>query len=330
MNARAIVFTGVNQVELRSVQVPQPGPGEVLLEALYTIVSPGTELRCLAGKQAGVTFPFIPGYAFAGRVIACGDGVKLPEGILAYCSGTSKADIACAWGGHISLAVQSEKNVYPLPEGVDPLWGAAAHLAAIAYRGVRLSRPQPHEMVAVIGLGTIGALSARLYAASGARVLAADLSPFRVSVARQAGLEAFVPQGDLATSFRQILPDGADVVVDATGHPAVLPQAIAIARDKPWDDSSDPGPRLVVQGSYAGDFSVPYQAAFLKELTFFLPRDAQPRDIRAVLDLMGRGKLRLDGIISTVHGPETAAEVYTALRDPQAGLITAAFGWSSR
>jgi bacteriochlorophyllide a dehydrogenase len=327
MKSKAIVFTGTNQVDVRQIEVPEPGPGEVLLEALYTLISPGTELRCLAGNQVGVVFPFIPGYSFAGRVIGRGAGTTISEGTLVYCSGTAKADIPLAWGGQTAHAVLAEQSVFPLPDGLDPLWASAAHVAGIAYRGVRLGQPRPHEKVAVIGLGLIGALAARLHAASGAEVVAADLSPFRTAVAQQAGVNAFVPDESLAAAFQKVFPGGADVVVDATGHPGVLAQALEVARNKPWDDSAEAGPRLVIQGSYASGFSVPYDPAFQRELTLYVPRDTQPRDIRAVLDLMVRGKLDLDGIITEVRTPESASETYAALRDPAAPLVTAAFRW---
>lgn len=328
MKTKAIIFTGINQVTLESVTIPEPGEGEVLIEVLYSVISPGTELRCRAGKQVGAQFPCIPGYSCTGRVIACGQNTTLKKGALVYTSGTAKADIHTIWGGHTAHAVQKETNIFSLPAGLDPLSGAAAHLAAIAYRGFRLAQPKSHEAVAVIGLGAIGAFAARLYAISGAKVVAADLSHHRVEITRQAGIEAFVTGGDLAAGFRQVLPDGADLVVDATGHPAVLPMALEVAREKPWDNSADPGPRLVIQGSYPNQFSIPYDLAFQREMTFYVPRDSQPRDIHAVLDLMGRGKLSVDGIISETLRPNQANDGYTKLTDPQAEWITFAFDWS--
>lgn len=327
MQANAIIFTAPYQVRVDSVDIPPPGAGEVLLEAIYTLISPGTDLRCRAGKQEGAAFPFIPGYSFVGRVLARGEGATIPEGTIVYCNGTSAASVNLAWGGHVSHAVRAERELYPLPPGLDPLHASAAHLAAIAYRGVRLSRPQPHETVAVIGLGAIGALAARLHVLTGARVIAADLSPLRVALAQQAGIEAFVPQGAVAESFAAKLPGGADVVVDATGAPAVLPQAIEVAKPKPWDDSADPGARFVVQGSYPDTFSIPYQPAFRREMSFHVPRDAQPRDFRAVLDFMLRGVLDVGGIISDVRPPEAAAETYAALAEPDTALITVGFRW---
>lgn len=327
MQTRAILFTAPKQVRLETVEIPAPEAGEVLIESIYTLISPGTELRCLSGKQDGVVFPFIPGYSMVGRVVGRGAGVSLPEGTLVFCGGTGKASVNLAWGGHVAHAIQPEQGVYQLPEGINPLHAPVAKLAAIAYRGVRLSNPRTHETVAVIGLGAIGLLAAQLHALSGARVVAADLFPYRVANAQKAGLEAFVPQGNLGEAFRAYFPNGADVVVDATGVPSVLAQAIEVARDKSWDDSPELGARVVIQGSYAGEFSLPYAPVFMKELSLYAPRDVQPRDIRAMLDLMARGKLHLASLISEVRAPETAPQTYVALADPGAELITVAFKW---
>ncbi len=327
MQTSAILFTAPHKVAVEPVDIPRPAAGEVLIESLYTLISPGTELRCRAGKQAGADFPFIPGYSLVGRVVERGPGVSLPAGALVFCGGTSKADVNRAWGGHVAHAVQAEQDVYPLPERVPPLQAAATKLAAIAYRGVRLAQPKPHEQVAVIGLGAIGLLAAQLHALSGARVVAADLSPHRVSAAHQAGLEAFVPPDEVGEAFRTYLPEGADVVVDATGAPAVLTQTIKVAKDKPWDDTADLGARVVIQGSYAGEFSLPYQPAFLKELSLYVPRDVQPRDLRAMLEVLARGKLHLDALITAVRSPQRAPEIYAALDEPDTELITAAFDW---
>jgi 2-desacetyl-2-hydroxyethyl bacteriochlorophyllide A dehydrogenase len=327
MQTTAILFTDIEQVTLAPVEIPEPAAGEVLLEALYTVISPGTELRCRAGQQEGARFPLIPGYSFVGRVIDRGSAATLASGTLVYGKGTARASENLTWGGHIQHAVQAEQDVLPLPPDLPPLWGAVTRVVAIAYRGVRLSRPAAHETVAVIGQGTIGALSARLHAISGARVVVFDLSPARIAIAEAAGLEAVLVEGDLAATIQAILPDGADIVVDATGAPAVLPQALAAAKPKPFNDSVAPGARFIIQGSYPDTFSIPYTAAFMKELTFHLPRDVQPRDLRAALDLMARGKLDLTNIISDVRTPEAAADTYAELASPDTELITVAFEW---
>jgi len=67
---RAIVFPGVNQIEIRDVTVPPPGETEILVQTLYSMVSTGTELRVLAGEYgAKDAFPLFPGFSSIGRVM---------------------------------------------------------------------------------------------------------------------------------------------------------------------------------------------------------------------------------------------------------------------
>jgi threonine dehydrogenase-like Zn-dependent dehydrogenase len=70
---------------------------------------------------------------------------------------------------------------------------------------------------------------------------------------------------------------------------------------------------------------VPYQEAFVKEITFLLPRDEQAGDARAVIDLLGRGLLKVRDLFSGVCPPEDAPGIYANLRAGR--LMTAAFQW---
>jgi 2-desacetyl-2-hydroxyethyl bacteriochlorophyllide A dehydrogenase len=323
MQTTAILFTGVEQVALGTVTLPEPEPGELLLQAVCTGISPGTEKRCLAGKQEGAPpFPYVPGYCFAGRVLQGGAGTKLAPGTPILCSGTSRLEGANRlWGGHLGHAVRAEADVHLIPDGVSFEAASVARLAAIAYHGVRLARPRSHERVAVVGLGPIGLLSARLFLAAGCRVVGIDPLESR---------RALLPEAAATIDeARALLPTGADIVVDATGAPPVLPQTISLAKDLPWGDHNEEGARVLVQGSYPQDFLLPYNDAFLKEATILFPRDNQTRDVRAVLDLIARQKLVVEDLLSGVYAPTEAPAVYARLLNPNGGLMTAAFAWNN-
>src|SRR5690242_8425647 len=77
-----ILFTGINQVVVDRVPVPEPGPEEVLVRARRSLISTGTEGIALARLfdpgthwDRYVTDPFAPGYSMMGKVVAIGDAV---------------------------------------------------------------------------------------------------------------------------------------------------------------------------------------------------------------------------------------------------------------
>lgn len=330
MKSPCILFTAANQVQLGETEIPVPEAGEVLVETAFTCISPGTELRCLAGRQQGApNFPFIPGYALTGRVLQCGPEVEnLREGQPVFGYGTQKSSVSRCWGGHTGLAVVAAEKLLPLPEGMPLAEASVARLAAIAYRGVRLSKAQPHETVLCLGLGPIGLCSALLHSLTGARVVALDLSDERVELARSAGLEAYSSRAGVVSTARNIFPEGADVVVDSTGYAPVLKEAVACGRNKPWTNAIEPNARLVVQGSYATEVVFPVDEAFLREMEVCFPRDSQQRDVEVCLDLLQRGKLSLQPLLGGIFSPGEAPSVYARLASAKGAFLTAVFDWT--
>lgn len=77
ITARAILFPAPHTIDFTAFDLPPCGEQEIVAETIYTFVSPGTELRVLAGtSESQGRFPFIPGYAWVGRIIKIGSAVK--------------------------------------------------------------------------------------------------------------------------------------------------------------------------------------------------------------------------------------------------------------
>src|SRR5919197_3537271 len=73
---RAAVFLGPNEMELREVPRPEPGPGEVLVKVAACAVC-GTDLRIHGGgKTRGVVPPRVLGHEIAGEIAALGEGAE--------------------------------------------------------------------------------------------------------------------------------------------------------------------------------------------------------------------------------------------------------------
>jgi threonine dehydrogenase-like Zn-dependent dehydrogenase len=81
VTSKTIVFPAPLQVEMHEREVADPGPGEVLIQTLVSLVSTGTESWCFRGVfeentswANWVKYPFQPGYSNLGRLLAVGEG----------------------------------------------------------------------------------------------------------------------------------------------------------------------------------------------------------------------------------------------------------------
>src|SRR5213076_3588027 len=83
MKTRQAVIAESLRVEVREVELPDPGPGQVLVRTAASFVSPGTELAVYTGTHQWLKdpnlpdwkFPFRPGYSAAGTIVAVGSEV---------------------------------------------------------------------------------------------------------------------------------------------------------------------------------------------------------------------------------------------------------------
>ena len=327
MKTKAIVVTAPNTVELKEVEIPSPGTSEVLIDVSKTCVSPGTEMRCMSGNAEASTFPYVPGYCQVGVVMEGGPGTSIEPGTRVFSAGTTACSVQTQWGAHIAHSIRAEQDLIPIPDNVSDMAAAASKLAAISYHGVRLAGPVEGRKVAVLGLGPIGQFSARIHHVLGAEVVGGDVMANRMDLLNAFGVRAVNTREGMKEAF-SALGDGAEIVVDATGVPALMPQIIELGREKPWDDSEVQGLFYVVQGSYAGEIPMPYQDAFMKETTFLFPRDHQRQDIEAVIKLISEGRLKTEDVVSRMFTPGEASEAYEALKNSEVISGTVGFDWS--
>jgi 2-desacetyl-2-hydroxyethyl bacteriochlorophyllide A dehydrogenase len=258
--------------------------------------------------EAPADSPFMPGT----RVVLRGNG---------------RADLNLMWGGHCSQALRLPQDLQVVPDGVRDEDAVLAGLAAISYHAVKAANLERGQRIVVVGLGIIGQFVARFAAQAGTEVLALDLSPTRVEIANQA-VKAKIATQPLATGVKEVFPMGGDVVFDVTGVPGLFGQMMDTLRTIPWDDEPYVGPKVVVTGSYPSDLCLNYQEAFLRQLTILFPRDRQNRDVKDVLNLLAKGKVSFEGILTGIANPDDCQTIYHNLLDDKENSLTYAFRWS--
>lgn len=219
--ARAFWITAPGRGELRRAPLPGLQPDQVLVEALYSGVSRGTETLVFAGRvpasvaermraphqDGDFTFPVKYGYASVGRVVRGPDHLVGRAVFSLY--------------PHQSRYVIGAGEVTPIPDRVPPARAVLAANLETAVNGMWDAGVGVGDRVAVVGGGVVGLLSAYLAARiPGCDVELIDVDPARAAVAVALGLRFAAPGA--------ARPD-ADVVVHASGDPAGLRTALGLA-----------------------------------------------------------------------------------------------------
>jgi threonine dehydrogenase-like Zn-dependent dehydrogenase len=265
-------------------------PGQVRIEVRHIGLC-GSDLNTFKGLNPLVTLPRIPGHEIGGVVL---EGAGLPAGqrviVMPYTScgqcTACRAGRTNACRSNRTLGVQqdgglADQIVLPLEKLIPNDTLAPRHLAlveplAVGFHAVARGRVGPGDRVVVIGCGMIGMGCVIGAAARGAEVIAVDVSPAKVELARQFGATHGVVAGPDATAevLRLTGGDGADVAIEAVGLPATFTQAIDLACF---------AGRVVYVG-YA-KAPVTYQTQFfnLKELDIMGSRNAAMADFSAVI-----------------------------------------------
>ena len=225
--AHRLVFAGPNRLAFECCQLPLPGPGEVILRARHSLITPGSELPLLAGGHSPDSpwaalgyYPVQPGFGQTAEI------AKLAPRTAGWIVGQI---VACPLG-HCSAGLIRADRLVAVPTDLPAEAGKLVTLATGALRALRIGGVGPRTTVLVVGLGLVGQLIGRLANAIGARAVA-GLEPRseRRALAAAAGLVACSPvDGDPATAVRRALDGLADVVFEASGQALAVPFALRL------------------------------------------------------------------------------------------------------
>jgi alcohol dehydrogenase, propanol-preferring len=320
--------------ELREVEVPEPGPGEVLIKVggagachsdLHVMEWPGGTLP--------YELPFTLGHENAGWIEAVGAGVtgwEVGAGVAVYgpwgcgrcpaCRTTLEtlceraAEIGAAGGGlgrdggmAQYMLVPDTRLLVPLGD-LDPRDAAPLSDAALTpYHALKLALPKlvPGTSVLVIGVGGLGHMAVQLVRAmTPADVIAVDVDAAKLELAREVGASATVQAGDGAAEAVRELTGGRGValVLDCVGTDATMALDAATVAN---------GGSVMVIGVAGGTLpltfgTLPFDASITH------PYWGSAIELAEVLDLARTGRIHAH----VEHFPlERAAEAYQRMRE---------------
>ena len=315
MKAPAVVFVEPRRMEIREMELPEPGPTQIGIRTVFSGVSQGTERWALTGRynhwdeDVPANYPCSPGYQAAGIVDVVGAEVdRFAVGDHAFTMGTHFEDPDHKYPGpcqasHSGYLVVDQAEAWKVAAEVDLAGASLFHMAGVSRSGVRITRIKQGDLVAIIGLGMIGQMSAQAARRAGARVIATDLIGARCEAAAAHSADRVVDgsTGSLEDAVREEAPDGADVVVDTTGIPAMYDRCRDLIRHEGT---------IMMQGYYVEPIVIEFHPTHLTRATVTFPCGWDDEFNDELADDMATGRIAIDPLITHRLSYRDAAEAY--------------------
>jgi len=310
---KAAFYEGNESIRIGDCTAVAPAAGQVQIRVSHCGIC-GTDLHIFHGKMdKRVTMPAVIGHEMSGVIESVGDGV---DGWSAGDRVTVRPLDPCGQcpacrAGHSHICQKLKFIGIDTPGAMQGLWTVPAHTlhrlpdslsmeqgaliepVAVACHDVRLGGVQPGEFVVVQGGGPIGVLVALVAKNAGARVIVTELSPFRISLAKELGLDAVDPSAvDVAALVEeQTGGAGADVVFEVSGSAKGAELMTQLPRTRG---------RIVVVAIFGEQPKVDLFRFFWRELRLLGARVYEPEDFEEAIKLADSGKVPFEKLITNI------------------------------
>ncbi|MEU9453609.1 zinc-dependent alcohol dehydrogenase family protein [Streptomyces sp. NPDC048277] len=346
---RAVVFDRyATPAEVREVPDPTPAPHGVVVRVEATGLC-RSDWHGWMGHDPDITLPHVPGHELAGVVESVGAGVtgwrpgdRVTVPFVCACGGCP----SCAagdqqvcerqtqpgfthWGSFAQYVAldHAEVNLVAIPDGMSYATAAALGCRfATAFRAVvQQGRVAAGEWVSVYGCGGVGLSAVMIAAASGARVVAVDVSPQALDLARRFGAAHGVDAtdaGDPAAAVRDLTAGGTHLSLDALGSPLTAAASVNSLRRRG---------RHVQVGllpSPDGNTPLPMARAIALELELLGSHGMAAHTYPAMLELVRAGILRPDRLVTSTITLDAVPEALAAMGTAPGAGVTVIQPWA--
>jgi len=240
---KALVFEAPEKPVIVDAAMPEISPDEVLVRTRAVGIC-HSDYELLAGRYIiPISYPVTPGHEWSGEIVEVGRNVKAfhkGDRVVGECVVRTPERLH-HFGFSLSGADREFFAVNPawlhkLPDAVDDKKAALIEPFTCGYYAVlRSGGTNASETVVVSGGGTIGLVSAAAAIGMGARVVVVDPLQARRDVALRLGADVAIDptDGGAADKIRQLTRgEGADLVIEASGHDASLAATFDYAREE--------------------------------------------------------------------------------------------------
>ncbi len=335
---KALVLEDYNRLAFKDVPRPMPDDNEVLVEVKAAGIC-GSDVHGMDGSTGRRIPPVIMGHeasgiiSFTGKKVTgwrTGDRVTFDstiynpddwysrKGHYNLSDGRMVLGVSCREfrreGAFAQYVVVPQHILYSLPDNVSFEQAAVVEPVAVALHAVNISGITIGSSAVVNGSGVIGLCLVQLLKLSGCKVIATDLLPEKLEMAKKAGADfVFEAQSnDLQAAIRQITDGrGADYAFDAVGISTTVRQAIGYLRK---------GSALILIGNLSPVADLPLQEVVTREITI-KGSCAINGEYPVVLDLISGGKIKVEGLVSAVAPLSEGALYFNRLYNKEKGLL---------
>ena len=266
---KALVYTGIEELTYKDVDLPQPANGEQLVEVKAVGIC-GSDMHAFKGHDDRRPAPLILGHEVAGvltngqrvtvnPLVTCMQCDYCLSGRTNLCTGRQIISMPPRQGGFAQFITIPERNLIPVPAHISFQQAALAEPIAVAWHALELAKslsykPINKSKILVVGGGAIGLASALVGAHFGAtEVLIAETNPSRHEILLSAGnFNVFNPA--LSTNVHDI-----DIVIDAFGGTATQSYST---------ESVCPGGVIVNVGLAGGEVGLDVRKMTLQDIKF--------------------------------------------------------------
>ncbi len=329
---RAAMYYSNSDVRLVDLPKPVIGPGECLVRVRASGICGSDVMEWYRKPKA----PLVLGHEIAAEVVEVAPDVRevkvgdrvfvshhVPCGECRYCQ--AGHETVCDTlrttnfdpGGFAEFvrvpAINMAHGLYKLPAEVADDQAVFIEPLACVARGQRLVGLSTGATVLVVGSGIAGLLHIRLAKALGAgKVIATDIVDYRKHAATRSGADVVVDGREDVPARVKSANGGrpADIVITCTGAPQAIDQALS---------SVDRGGRVLffAPTEPTAKVEMPFNALWREEITTTASYGGAPVDIRAAIELLRIGKVRVDDLVTHRLPLERADEGFRLVASAQ-------------
>lgn len=336
---KALVLEDYHQLVYEEVSDPEVGPDDVLVRVQAVGIC-GSDVHGLDGSSGRRIPPLIMGHEAAGIIaevganvtdfavgdrvtfdstVYCGRCFYCRRGAVNLCEDRRVLGVSCGdyrqHGAFAEYVAVPQRVLYPLPPSVSFRQAAMVEPCSIAVHAVERTPLALNDTAVVVGTGMIGLLVVQVLRAAGCGTLiAVDLAPEKLQLARELGADVVLNPSDVdvvAEVQQQTDGRGADVAFEVVGITDTLQIALASVRK---------GGALTLVGNLAPTVDLPLQSVVTREITLY-GSCASQGEYPAALDLMARGRIDVEALISATAPLSEGASWFKRLYDGEGGLL---------